>query len=61
MKKFIAVLFVLMISNSAFALGEMGKGECIYADNGPRVEEVVADVEAVSAESTIESTQTISQ
>ena len=59
MKKFITILFVLMLSNSAFALGEMGKGECIYADNGKRkVEEVaVVATEEVSAES---STETIS-
>lgn len=52
MKKFITVLFVLMLSNSAFALGEMGKGECIYADNGTRkVEEaVVVTTEEVTEE-----------
>ena len=61
MKKFIAVLFVLMLSTSTFAsgLGEMGKGECIYADNGSRKVEEVVDVEPeeVSTESSEVSSQ----
>ena len=36
MKKLIAVLLTFMLSNSVLAMGEMGKGECIYADNGSR-------------------------
>jgi hypothetical protein len=58
MKKFITVLFVLMLSNSAFALGEMGKGDCIYSDNGTRkVEEVVAVItQEAAADNSAETT-----
>jgi hypothetical protein len=61
MKKFIAVLFVLMLSNSVLAMGEMGKGECIDADNGPRKREV-AEVVVEEVETTEEAeSQSISQ
>jgi hypothetical protein len=61
MKKFIVVLFVLMLSNSALAMGEMGKGECIYSDNGPRVTEVSEEAVVKEVETTDSESQSISQ
>ena len=60
MKKFIGLLFVLTLSNSVLAMGEMGKGECIYADNGPRSTEVV-EIVVEEAETVEEDSLSISQ
>lgn len=43
MKKLIVVLFALMLSAPVLAMGEMGKGECIDSDNGPRVRETIVE------------------
>lgn len=61
MKKLIIVLFTLMLSNSALAIGEMGKGDCTDADNGSRKVVQVTEVEQDTTTVEEEETSTISQ
>jgi len=62
MKKLIVVLFTLMLSNSALAIGEMGKGDCTDSDNGSRKVVKVEDLDQETVTTTTqEEENTVSQ